>query len=196
MPPVAEGQVLTGAQFAEPVRVETIKQVSPGAWEIGVSGLNTQKFRKVTLSAEDFKGISASMPTSAYTSKGEFVQLGVQAYALGIAYEFDAYADVVSIKEAMRNQRAPFYLRRTKEAMHYFPEKQPDGTWDARKIFTKRIPKTVSFAIDGEEDELYRSVTPTLQTIFDPARFQWEEVLKVAHYALPVRTIASGVQRS
>ena len=58
MPPVAEGQVLTGAQFAEPVRVETIKQVSPGAWEVGVSGLNTQKFRKVTLSAEDFKGLA------------------------------------------------------------------------------------------------------------------------------------------
>ena len=91
MPPVAEGQVLTGAQFAEPVRVETIKQVSPGAWEVGVSGLNSQKFRKVTLSTEDFKGISASTPTSAYTSKGEYVQLGVQAYALGIAYEFDPY---------------------------------------------------------------------------------------------------------
>jgi len=353
MPPVAEGQILTGAQFAEPVRVETIRQISPGAWEVGVSGLNSQKFRKVTLSSDDFRGISASTPTSAYTSKGEFVQLGVQAYSLGIAYEFDpyfalsisrvdplphqleavydyllklprvrflladdagagktvmaglllkelklrglvervlivcpsnlsfqwqrelqekfdekffvlkgeairdqfglnqwqqnprvitsldlakrkdilpglrqahwdlviideahrmsaspdrkteryqlgellrdssdhillltatphrgdpanftmflqlldqdAYADVVSIKEAMRNQRAPFYLRRTKEAMHYFPEKQPDGTWDAKKIFTKRIPKTVSFAIDGEEDELYRSITRFVQ---------------------------------
>ena len=68
MPPVAEGQVLTGAQFAEPVRVETIKQVSPGAWEIGVSGLNTQKFRKVTLSAEDTTCLNAPINLKAPVS--------------------------------------------------------------------------------------------------------------------------------
>ena len=55
----------------------------------------------------------------------------------------DVYADVRSIKEAMERRVAPFYLRRTKEAMIYFPERQPDGTWAARKIFTKRIPHTV-----------------------------------------------------
>lgn len=71
----------------------------------------------------------------------------------------DAYADVRSIREAMDRGRAPFYLRRTKEAMVYFPKKQPDGTWAARKIFTKRIPHTASFQIDGEEFELYREVT-------------------------------------
>ena len=36
----------------------------------------------------------------------------------------DAYADVKSIREAMDRRRAPFYLRRTKEAMVYFPERQ------------------------------------------------------------------------
>ncbi|MFQ5657930.1 MAG: helicase-related protein, partial [Candidatus Methylomirabilales bacterium] len=71
----------------------------------------------------------------------------------------DAYADVKSIRMAMEHQRAPSYLRRTKEAMVYFPERQPDGTWAARKIFTKRIPHTVDFAIDGPEFELYRNVT-------------------------------------
>lgn len=71
----------------------------------------------------------------------------------------DAYADVRSIREAMRVRRAPFYLRRTKEAMVYFPERQPDGSWDARKIFTKRIPASVGFRLDGEEYELYRDVT-------------------------------------
>jgi SNF2 family DNA or RNA helicase len=40
----------------------------------------------------------------------------------------DAYADVKSIREAMDRRRAPFYLRRTKEAMVYFPERQPDGS--------------------------------------------------------------------
>ncbi|MBI3319764.1 MAG: DEAD/DEAH box helicase, partial [Candidatus Omnitrophica bacterium] len=46
----------------------------------------------------------------------------------------DAYADVTSIKQAMERRRAPFYLRRTKEAMVYFPERMPDRTWQARKI--------------------------------------------------------------
>ncbi len=71
----------------------------------------------------------------------------------------DAYADVKSIREAMRNRSAPFYLRRTKEAMLYFPERQPDKTWKARKLFTKRDTRTANFAIDGEEYALYRAVT-------------------------------------
>ncbi|MDI6754962.1 MAG: helicase-related protein [Thermodesulfobacteriota bacterium] len=73
--------------------------------------------------------------------------------------DYDAYADVKSIREAMGRRKAPFYLRRTKEAMVYFPERQEDGTWIARKIFTKRIPHTVDFQIDGAEFDLYRDVT-------------------------------------
>jgi superfamily II DNA or RNA helicase len=71
----------------------------------------------------------------------------------------DAYADVRSIRQAMDRRRAPFYLRRTKEAMVYFPERRTDSTWAARKIFTRRIPHTVDFQIDGPEFELYRDVT-------------------------------------
>ena len=71
----------------------------------------------------------------------------------------DAYADVRSIHEAMERRRAPFYLRRTKEAMVYFPERRPDGVWAAEKIFTKRIPHTVDFQIDELELELYSEVT-------------------------------------
>ncbi|VTS00987.1 helicase : Helicase domain protein OS=Desulforudis audaxviator (strain MP104C) GN=Daud_0503 PE=4 SV=1: SNF2_N: Helicase_C [Gemmata massiliana] len=71
----------------------------------------------------------------------------------------DAYADTTSIREAMNNGRAPFYLRRTKEKMVFFPELQPDGSWKAKSIFTKRIPRTVDFHIDGDEYDLYRAVT-------------------------------------
>jgi superfamily II DNA or RNA helicase len=71
----------------------------------------------------------------------------------------DVYADVRSIREAMEHRRAPFYLRRTKEAMVYFPEKRQDGTWVAEKIFTKRIPNTADFEIDGPEFELYKEIT-------------------------------------
>lgn len=71
----------------------------------------------------------------------------------------DAYADTKSIREAMERRRAPFYLRRTKEAMVYFTQLQPDGTWKARKIFTRRVPRSADFAIDGAEFQLYRDVT-------------------------------------
>jgi superfamily II DNA or RNA helicase len=71
----------------------------------------------------------------------------------------DCYADVKSIREAMDRKRAPFYLRRTKEAMVHFPERREDGTWAAKAIFTKRIPHTVDFQIDGAEFDLYRDVT-------------------------------------
>ena len=43
--------------------------------------------------------------------------------------------------------------------MVYFPERQPDGSWMARKLFTKRDPRTADFTIDGDEFELYRDVT-------------------------------------
>lgn len=71
----------------------------------------------------------------------------------------DAYADVRSINEAMEKRHAPFYLRRTKEAMVYFPRQMEDGSWVAKKIFTKRIPHSAGFTIDDAEFELYRSVT-------------------------------------
>src|SRR5439155_16613620 len=71
----------------------------------------------------------------------------------------DAFADVRSIRQAMAERRAPFYIRRLKEAMVYFPERQSDGTWVAKKIFTHRLPRTVRFNIDGAEYDLYRAVT-------------------------------------
>jgi hypothetical protein len=42
--------------------------------------------------------------------------------------------------------------------MVYFPERR-NGNWVAAPIFTKRIPHTVDFQIDGPEFDLYRDVT-------------------------------------
>lgn len=72
--------------------------------------------------------------------------------------DHDVYADVKSIEEAMERKRAPFYLRRTKEAMVYFPEQQ-DGEWVQKPVFTKRTTKTVGFKIDGMESDLYRDIS-------------------------------------
>ncbi len=345
-----EGQVLTGPLFSEPMRVETVTANGPAGWTLGLVGTQTERFRKVSLTKDQLATLTVLSPVASYRGDGRLLRLGLQAYALGIAYEFDpyfglsisrvdplphqleavydyllkvarvrflladdagagktimsgllirelelrglaerilivcpanlafqwqrelkekfdakflvlkgqdirdqfgvnqwlernrvitsldlakrqdilpglrqvhwdlvivdeahrmsaadeshksmryklgellrdssdhlllltatphkgdpenfslflqlldadAYADVKSIRQAMDRRRAPFYLRRTKEAMVYFPERRADGTWAAEPIFTKRIPHTVDFQIDGAEFELYRDVT-------------------------------------
>jgi superfamily II DNA or RNA helicase len=349
-PTLVEGQILTGPLFNEPMRVETVQANGPASWAVGLVGTQSERFRKVTLTADELKYLTIVDGRRSFDGDGRLLRLGLQAYALGIAYEFDpyfglsisrvdplphqleavydyllkvarvrflladdagagktimagllirelelrglaerilivcpanlafqwqrelkekfdakflvlkgqdirdqfgvnqwlernrvitsldlakrqdilpglrqvhwdlvivdeahrmsaadeshkslryklgellrdisdhlllltatphkgdpenfslflqlldadAYADVKSIREAMDRRRAPFYLRRTKEAMVYFPERRADGTWAAEPIFTKRIPHTVDFQIDGAEFDLYRDVT-------------------------------------
>jgi superfamily II DNA or RNA helicase len=348
--PLREAQVVTGALFSEPMRVETVRRAGDGSWTVGLVGTRTERFRSVTLTASDIEALTVLDAAPSYTADGRLLRLGLQAYSLGIAHEFDpyfglsisrvdplphqleavyehllkaprvrflladdagagktimaglliremklrglaerilvvvpanlafqwqrelrekfdekflvlkgrdirdqfgvnqwleqrqvitsldlakradvlpglrqvrwdlaivdeahrmsatdeshkslryrlgellrdsadhillltatphkgdpenfslflqlldrdAYADVRSIRQAMERRVAPFYLRRTKEAMVYFPERLADGSWAAAPIFTKRIPRTVDFRIDGEEFELYRDVT-------------------------------------
>ncbi len=348
--PLREAQIVTGALFSEPMRVETVRPAGDGSWTLGLVGTRSERFRSVTLTIPDIEALTALDAAPSYAADGRLLRLGLQAYSLGIAYEFDpyfglsisrvdplphqleavydylrkvarvrflladdagagktimsgllirelelrglaerilivcpanlafqwqrelkekfdskfvvtkgqdirdqfgvnqwlernriitsldlakrqdilpglrqvhwdlvivdeahrmsatdeshksmryrlgellrdtsdhmllltatphkgdplnfslflqlldadAYADVKSIREAMGRRRAPFYLRRTKEAMVYFPERRADGSWAAEPIFTKRIPHTVNFQIDGLEFELYRDVT-------------------------------------
>ena len=348
--PIQEGQLLTGPLFSEPMQVETVRSNGPGVWIVGLVGQQTEQFRRVTLTPDDISNLSIADSVLSYDGDGRLLRLGLQAYSLGIAYEFDpyfglsisrvdplphqleavyehllklpsvrflladdagagktimagllirelklrgliervlvvcpanlsfqwqrelkekfdekflvlkgsdirdqfgvnqwieqkqiitsldlakrteilpglrqvhwdlvivdeahrmsardethksqryklgellrdssdhvllltatphkgdpqnftlflqlldqdAYADVKSIREAMERRRAPFYLRRTKEAMVYFPERQTNGAWIAKPVFTKRIPRTAAFAIDGPEFELYQRIT-------------------------------------
>ena len=347
---IREGQVLSGPLFSEPMRVETVRPNGPGVWVAGLVGQRSEQFRRVTLTSDDISNLTIAGSALAYDGDGLRLRIGLQAYSLGIAYEFDpyfglsisrvdplphqleavyehllklpsvrflladeagagktimagllvrelklrglieqvlvvcpanltfqwqrelkekfdekflvlkgsdirdqfgvnqwleqkqiitsldlakraeilpglrqvhwdlvivdeahrmsardethkslryrlgellrdsadhillltatphkgdpqnftlflqlldrdAYADVKSIHEAMARRRAPFYLRRTKEAMVYFPERQTDGTWTAKPVFTKRIPRTADFSIDGPEFELYQKIT-------------------------------------
>jgi superfamily II DNA or RNA helicase len=68
----------------------------------------------------------------------------------------DVYGDVKSLEEAMRRNHAPFYLRRTKEALVSFPDQH---TGQVKKLFTKRDVRTASFDLDGEEYEFYDALT-------------------------------------
>jgi len=348
--PLRETQIVSGPLFSEPMRVETVRPAGPGAWTVGLVGTRSERFRSVTLTLPEIQALTVLDAARTYTGDGRLLRLGLQAYSLGIAYEFDpyfglsisrvdplphqleavydyllkvarvrflladdagagktimagllvrelklrglaerilvvvpanlafqwqrelkekfdekflvlkgqdirdqfgvnqwieqrqvitsldlakrgeilpglrqvrwdlvivdeahrmsasdeshkslryrlgellrdssdhmllltatphkgnpenfslflqlldrdAYADVRSIRQAMERRYAPFYLRRTKEAMVYFPERRTDGTWAAAPIFTKRITRTVDFRIDGAEFDLYRDVT-------------------------------------
>ena len=68
----------------------------------------------------------------------------------------DVYGDVKSLEEAMRRNSAPFYLRRTKEALVTFPD--PD-TGQVKKLFTNRDVQTVEFQIDEDEWDFYDALT-------------------------------------
>ena len=348
--PICEGQVLTGLQFSEPMQVVTVRANGPDVWVAGLVGQRSEQFRLVTLTSDDISDLSIANPVLSYDGDGRLLRIALQAYSLGIAYEFDpyfglsisrvdplphqleavyehllklpsvrflladdagagktimagllirelklrglierilvvcpanlsfqwqrelkekfdekflvlkgsdlrdqfgvnqwmeqkqvitsldlakrtqilpglrqvhwdivivdeahrmsardeghkslryklgellrdrtdhlllltatphkgdpqnftlflqlldrdAYADVKSIHEALSQRRAPFYLRRTKEAMVYFPERQNDGAWSAKPVFTNRVPRTADFAIDGPEFELYKKIT-------------------------------------
>lgn len=68
----------------------------------------------------------------------------------------DAYADVSSLEEAMKRSSAPFYLRRTKEALVTFPN--PD-TGEVKTLFTKRLVQTADFHINEVEMQFYLDLT-------------------------------------
>lgn len=68
----------------------------------------------------------------------------------------DVYGNVESLEQAMRQNEAPFYLRRIKEALVTFPDPE---TGKVHKLFTKRKVNTADFQLDGEELDFYDALT-------------------------------------
>jgi len=68
----------------------------------------------------------------------------------------DVYGSIQSLQQALREHEAPFYLRRTKEALVTFPHPE---TGEVRKLFTKRDVRTAAFDLDGEELDFYDELT-------------------------------------
>lgn len=73
------------------MRVETVASSGPERWVVGLVGVQSEKFPKVTLTATDLKSLTIQNTTKTYDGDGKLLRLGLQAYALGIAYEFDPY---------------------------------------------------------------------------------------------------------
>jgi len=89
--PIHEGQILTGALFNEPMRVETVRTNGPDTWAVGLVGLQTERFRNVTLTVKELASLTIQETTCSYDGDGQLLRIGLQAYTLGIAYEFDPY---------------------------------------------------------------------------------------------------------
>jgi hypothetical protein len=52
---LTEGQILTAPLFNEPMRVETVASSGSDGWVLGLVGVQSEKFRKVTLTARDLE---------------------------------------------------------------------------------------------------------------------------------------------
>ena len=88
---VHQGQVLAGSIFNEPMRVETVRDNGNGTWIVGLVGTQSERFRKVTLTAQDLANLTILDAGFSYDGDGRLLRLGLQAYSLGIAWEFDPY---------------------------------------------------------------------------------------------------------
>src|SRR6202049_1303117 len=73
------------------MRVETVEGNGASSWVVGLAGTRSERFRRVTLTAEDLASLTIVDPQHSYNGDGRLLRLGLQAYALGIAYEFDPY---------------------------------------------------------------------------------------------------------
>ena len=89
--PPTEGQILTGPLFNEPMRVETVTETGPGSWTLGLVGTRSERFRRVSLGPAELAGLTVLDSGFRYDGDGALLRLGLQAHALGIAWEFDPY---------------------------------------------------------------------------------------------------------
>src|SRR5882762_8151985 len=86
-----EGQLLVGPLFNEPMLVETVRPGGVAVWTVGLVGSRTHQFRRVQLSESDLGLLRIVETTRSFDGDPQLLKLAIQAYALGIAYEFDPY---------------------------------------------------------------------------------------------------------
>ena len=86
---IREGQILTSPLFSEPMRVVTVRANGTDYLEAGLVGQRSEQFRQVSLSSADISNLTIADAALSYDGDGRLLRIGLQAYALGIAYEFD-----------------------------------------------------------------------------------------------------------
>jgi hypothetical protein len=88
---IREGCIVVGSLFNGPMRVETVRDGGNGTWTMGLVGMQSERFRKVILTESDINTLTILDSDFSYDRDGRLLRLGLQAYSLGIAYEFDPY---------------------------------------------------------------------------------------------------------
>ena len=63
---IQEGQVIAGPQFNEPMLVETVRSNGPGTWVVGLVGQRSERFRRVTLTADDIASLNIADSALSY----------------------------------------------------------------------------------------------------------------------------------
>jgi hypothetical protein len=178
---LCEGQILTGSLFNEPMRVETASATGNGAWTLGLVGTRSERFRKVSLTARDLERLTVLDAGFTYDGDGCLLRLGIQAYSLGIAWEFDPYFGLsISRVDPLPHQLEAVYDYLLKLARVRFL--LADDAEDRRDCYYLYIVTNCN-------------AKPTLQeSVKDPARLEWHEVTKVAHYYLAVNAVTRPMQ--
>ncbi len=88
---ITQNQILIGPLFNEPMRVITVQPQGNEVLSLGLVGTQSEKFRNVNLKPEDLDTLQILDSFYSYDSDGKLIHLGLQAYRLGIAYEYDPY---------------------------------------------------------------------------------------------------------
>ena len=88
---ILQDQIITGPLFNEPMRVVIVRPNGPDSVEAGLEGLETSNFRRVTLTSSDIASLKITEPHPTFEGDGNLLRLGIQAYSMGIAHEFDPY---------------------------------------------------------------------------------------------------------
>lgn len=73
------------------MRVETVRASGTDTWAVRLVGIQSEHFRKVTLNYQDIKALTIIDSKRNYKGDGHLLRLGLHAYSLGIAYEFDPF---------------------------------------------------------------------------------------------------------
>jgi len=104
-PPIHEGQLLAGSLFNEPMKVVTVSASGPDTLVAGLVGTQSERFRDVTLTCQDFDSLTVHNSAFTYEGDGLLLRLGLQAYSLGSAYKSDPYFGIsISRVDPLRRQ--------------------------------------------------------------------------------------------
>ncbi|GAF72222.1 unnamed protein product [marine sediment metagenome] len=72
---IREGQTLTGPLFNEPMRVETVRASGDGTCVVGLVGVHSEQFRRVTLTSRDLLSLAILDSEFSYDGDGRLLRL-------------------------------------------------------------------------------------------------------------------------